>query len=608
MEELIGKIWHRLVMQHAVKSYDSAQVNLLDIKQQLTLFYRGLGGEAGKMIVPAQAREFNNKRKFIQRLAGTNYKHQVSWQNDETVNLPIEISYFPDPALNKALYFWLTALAAKLPYMKHWFLDNQQACVELLRERPGLKKIYQQLLRASIEHRMPLNELQGDERKREEAIRKALHHPGSVTQLPHAKSELHPICLWLYPPPLQMISVKPEDNTEETNNNTENKTVTVATRKQARRIDDSKETDGLLIFQAESLFSWAEQVDLDRSQEEDMDEDLESAVGDMDIVTLSRQRRAGSAKIKFDLDLPAPQNDDLVLGEGVRFPEWDYRSSRLVDDFCLVQAMLSDEAESIAIPEHLRLVANKLKKRFSVLQTQRNWQKNKSFGEEIDLDAWLRKITQPVKDINRQDYYQVRVTNQRDVACLLLADLSLSTDAILTETQSVIDVIKDTLVVFAEALDDAGDQFGIYGFSSVKNTQVRYHIIKNFNEPYSGLTRGRIMASKPGFYTRMGTAIRQSTEILKMQSSQQRLLMVVSDGKPNDIDQYEGRYGIEDTRRAVIEAKQQGLQPFCVTIDDNANDYLPYLFGDNGFIIVNDVSKLPQILPRLYLKLTTMHN
>jgi len=608
MEELIGKVWNRLVMGHAVESHESAQINLLDLKQQLMLFYRGLGGEGGKMIVPAQEREFNNKRRFIQRIAGTNQKHPVSWQDNETVNLPVNMSFFPEEELNKALYFWLTALATKLPCIEHWFLDNQQACVELLQERPGFKKIYQQLVAALIKRRIPLNDLHGDERNREEAIRKALLKPGSIHHLPNAKGELQPVCLWLYPPPLRMVSVKAEDDEEQESHSKSKKITTVETRKQACRIDDSKETDGLLIFQVESLFSWTEQVELDRCQEEDMDEDLESAVGDLDIVTLSHQRRTGSAKIKFDLDLPAPVNDDLPLGDGMHFPEWNYHTSKFIHDYCLVQAMLSDEAESIVLPEHLRAVANKLKKRFSILKTQRNWQKHQSFGDEIDLDAWLRKITQPVQDINRQDYYKVRVTNQRNVACLLLADLSLSTDAMLTETQSVIDIIKDTLLVFAEALDDAGDQFGIYGFSSVKNTHVRYHIIKNFNESYSGLTRGRIMASKPGFYTRMGTAIRQSTEILKIQSSQQRLLMMISDGKPNDVDQYEGRYGLEDTRRAVSEAKQCGLQPFCVTIDNNANEYLPYLFGNNGFIIVNDVSKLPQILPHLYLKLTTMYN
>lgn len=608
MEEFIGKVWHRLLTRRVADQYEFAQVNLEDLKQQLTLYYRGLGGDAGKMFVPSQARHFSSARRLIQRIAGTHDRHAVSWQDDEYISLPPTINFFPDSELNESLYFWLTAMAVKLPLIRHWFPDNQQACVDLLQERPGLKKIYQQLVQATLDSRIPLQELQGTEKLREEALREALLNPGSVVQLPLAKGDPQPVWLWLYAPPLRAVSVQADDETNDSARIETKNTQTSNTRKQARRIDDSKETDGLLLFQAESLMSWAEQVELDRCQEEDQDEELQTAAEDLDIVTLSRQRRTGSAKIKFDLDLPAAHNDDLPLGDGIRFPEWNYRKSMLVKDYCLLQPMLADQAEPACVPKHLTFIANRIKKQFSVLQTQRTLQKHQSFGEEIDLDTWLRTVTQPVQDINRQDYYQTRRISQRDVACLLLADLSLSTDAMITEEQSIIDIIKDTLLLFAEALDDAGDKFGIYGFSSVKNTHVRYHILKNFRETYGDTVRGRIMATIPGFYTRMGAAIRQSTEILKIQSAQQRLLMVISDGKPNDIDQYEGRYGIEDTRHAIIEARQQGLHPYCITIDNGANDYLPYLFGDKNFVIVDDVSKLPQILPRLYLKLTTKNS
>src|SRR5690606_36013039 len=111
----------------------------------------------------------------------------------------------------------------------------------------------------------------------------------------------------------------------------------------------------------------------------------------------------------------------------------------------------------------------------------------------------------------------------------------------LNSEQRVIDVIRDSMLLFAEALSGTGDPFAIYGFSSVKNKQVRYQLLKNFSEPYGDEARGRILAVKPGFYTRMGAAIRQSTEILKSQKAQQRLLLILSDGKPNDIDCYEGR-------------------------------------------------------------------
>lgn len=607
MEELIGKAWHRLVCQPSQHEHEDARIHLTDLNWPLTLFYRGLGGNPGKKIVPAYATRFRHKRRLIQRIAGTDQKHTVAWQDEEYINLPPSIACFTDATLNTSLYYWLIAMSAKLPSLHHWFEDNQRTCAELLQERPGLKKTYQKLVKACIDSRPPLSELQAEEYPREAAIQNALLNPTCINELPPCKGDPFPVWLWLYPSPLRPVSSKTDDQLESGSNKQKAQHDSSESRKQAQRIDDSKQTDGLIVFQAESLFSWSEQADLDRSQIDDMDDDLVTAAEDLDIITVSRQRRSGMAKLKFDLDLPAAENDDLPLGEGIRLPEWDYRKSKLVEDYCLLQPMLADTAEPCVLPEHLSDISRSLKKRFSILRTQRSWQRRQTFGDEIDLDAWLQNMTQPVRDINRQDYYQSQITNQRDIACLLLADLSMSTDAMISEEKNVIDIIRDTLLLFAEAMTDSGDQLGIYGFSSVKNTQVRYHILKNFKESYNDLIRGRIMATRPGFYTRMGAAIRQSTQILKTQAAKQRILIVISDGKPNDIDQYEGRYGIEDTRRAIIEAKQQGLQPFCITIDNRANDYLSYLFGDNGFSIVNDVSKLPLILPRQYLKLTTLN-
>ena len=102
----------------------------------------------------------------------------------------------------------------------------------------------------------------------------------------------------------------------------------------------------------------------------------------------------------------------------------------------------------------------------------------------------------------------------------------------------------------------------------------------------------------------MGAAVRQATKQLSKQQTTQKLLLLVTDGKPNDIDQYEGRYGIEDTRQALIEARKQGLQTFCITIDEDANQYLPYLFGQDNYILVKNAEDLPKKLLNLYMRLT----
>jgi len=190
------------------------------------------------------------------------------------------------------------------------------------------------------------------------------------------------------------------------------------------------------------------------------------------------------------------------------------------------------------------------------------------------------------------------------MACLLLADLSLSTDSWVNNHSRVIDVVRDSLLLFAEALSATGDQFAMYGFSSRYREHIRFHTLKTFNESHNNISRGRINAIKPGFYTRMGAAIRQASDILSKQPASQQLLLILTDGKPNDLDQYDGRYGIEDTRMALIEARRKGLQPFCVTIDEKGGDYLPYMFGVDNYVVIRKPSELPRELPLLYARLT----
>jgi len=168
----------------------------------------------------------------------------------------------------------------------------------------------------------------------------------------------------------------------------------------------------------------------------------------------------------------------------------------------------------------------------------------------------------------------------------------------------VIDVIRDSLMLFAEALAAIGDRFALYGFSSRRREHIRFSRIKDFREGHGPHVLGRIQALRPGFYTRMGAGIRQATSLLARQPANLRLLLILSDGKPNDLDHYEGRYGIEDTRMSLVEARQAGLKPFCVTIDREGAGYLPHLFGPDGFVVVRKPSELPLVLPRLYSRLT----
>ena len=608
MEEFIGEVWHKYISAKVATGFPEAALELTHYQSQLSTYFHCLGGDPGKVVEAAEARVLHNHRPLLQRIAGSHRRATLCWQDQRSLRLPPVIDYLPEKTLNETLYFWLAALAAKLPKMSHWFQDNQLATLAILKTHPGLKSGYEKLAKAVVAQRPLIEHLPQKLQSRELAIQQAILNPGSVKSLPLASGEPLFVPLWLYPAPLFDVTNSQAQDDEQASlskKETNEPSETLDTpRKTAQRFDDEKQTDGLLVFKLEALFSWAEQVDMDRSQQEDLDQDLQGAADDLDVITLSRKRKAGSAKVKFDMDLPAPFTDDLYLGPGIKLPEWNYKKRVMLKDFCFLQPMLNDEAAPKKLPNSLKKEANALKRQFNLLRPLSALQRRQPFGDEIDLDAWLDIKTQPNATLDGENLYLAKKQNERDMSTLVLADLSMSTDSGVTTQQRVVDVIRDSLLLFSEALSACDDPFALYGFSSIKNKQIRFQLLKNFSEIYSDATRGRILAIEPGFYTRMGAAIRQSVSVLKLQKSRQKLLLIISDGKPNDIDHYEGRYGIEDTRQAILEAKRQGIQPFCITIDSQANDYLPFLFGDQGFALVRDIQQLPKLLPKLYLNLT----
>ncbi len=240
------------------------------------------------------------------------------------------------------------------------------------------------------------------------------------------------------------------------------------------------------------------------------------------------------------------------------------------------------------------------------MRPQRQWFNKQTDGDEVDINSYISFTTDRLIGHSSTDprlYRQLR-NSYRDLSCLLLADLSLSTDAYASNDKKVIDIIRESLFLFAESLNALGDNFALSGFSTKRRSHIRYYPIKDFKEKYDDHVISLINAIKPGYFTRMGAAIRYASQELVKQKSEQKLLLILTDGKPNDLDKYESRYGVEDTKHAILEAKQLGLEPFCISIDQYASDYLPYIFGAQSFVHIKRAEELPRKLPLLYLKLT----
>ncbi len=610
MEEFIGKIWHRLITASAQQHYPQAAVALEDIRKTVGIFFRALGGEGGLRIERSTDAEVRARRTLLQRIAGAGKSTQYAWRDEETLRLPERIALFPERDLNHKLYLWLAALSVAPAEGKNWISRNQHRTRTTLSAWPGLEPIYRQLLAAHLPQRPRPENLPDDEARQERAIRAALNDPQAQIALEYARRPPRPVPLWLHPSPPQrqeaVNAASPDDDAESPEPNPSRSSRKQHKRKQAEYTDMPDGKDGLLSFRLESLWSWAEYIKVDRTTTEDDDDDAGKTAEDMDKITLARDNQTSTSRIRLDLDLPASQYDDIVLGEGIPVDEWDYRQQRLQKAHCRLQLMTARHADDTALPDHLRPQARRIHRHFEMLRPERHWLSRQTDGSEIDMENYVRFFTDRRlgRVGNDAPVYRSLRNQNRDLACLLLADLSLSTDAHVNNDARVIDVIRDALHLFSEALDATGDRFALHGFSSRNRNHVRFYNIKTFDDPHDNATRGRINAIKPGYYTRMGAAIRYASQLLEKAAASRKLLLILTDGKPNDLDKYEGRYGIEDTRHAIIEAERLGLRPFCVTIDERAADYLPYLFGQQSFVVIRNAQELPRKLPLLYLRLT----
>jgi nitric oxide reductase NorD protein len=609
MEEQVGALWHRLVTRLSDRRFPKAAVSLPEVSRTLSIYFRALGGDAGLEVTSAEEWLHGARRGWLQRLAGTQRRIALAWRDDRYLRLPGRIDWLPERDLNRDLYLWLAALAvADDGSGRDWFQHSQSLTAATLARFPGLMPRYRRLVVSHLDLRPAPERLPQEEARRERALRQALQRPGTVTDLPLAPVPPQPVPLWLHPAPPQLTvagSRTPEDNNNQRDGLA--REPEEPCRRRAERVRAPEEERGLVTIRMENILSWSEFVHVDRSCEDEDDPDrAEATARDLDRLSVARNQRAAAARLKFDLDLPAEAEDDLVLGEGMRLPEWDWKRQRLLPEHCRIQPMVAAEAGAVELPDHLKVTARRLRRQFQALVPARTWHRAQADGQELDLDAVLRfRADRAAGAAAGGDglYLQLR-PGARDLSCLLMADLSLSTDTWIDDYHRVIDVIRDSLFLFAESLAASGDRFAMYGFSSRRRDPVRVHTLKTFDRPYDARVRGHIAQIKPGYYTRMGAAIRYATRLLQGQSQGRRLLLLISDGKPNDLDQYEGRYGIEDTRQAVLQAKAAGLEPFCVTIDEKGNDYLPHLFGSNGYVVIRNPGQLPRRLPQLYLRLT----
>ena len=299
-----------------------------------------------------------------------------------------------------------------------------------------------------------------------------------------------------------------------------------------------------------------------------------------------------------------------ALAAGVfSYPEWDFRARGYRPAACRLREAPAPEGDAHWAPRvrsERAALLRALRRGFEALRPRRLRIARQLAGDDLDIASWVdewadrRAGLAPEGRIYAQDR-----PRRRDVAVALLVDASGSTDAWVSGGARVIDVAKQGALCFCEALAALGDRHAVYAFSGRGAADVRVQVAKRFAERVGPGVDARLGGLAPDASTRLGAALRHVTWRLAEEPARVRLLLLLSDGKPNDDDDYGGRYGVEDARQAVAEARASGVQVFCATIDRTGPAYLPQLFGPAGFTVLRDVNELPWRLPDLYRRLTS---
>ncbi len=285
------------------------------------------------------------------------------------------------------------------------------------------------------------------------------------------------------------------------------------------------------------------------------------------------------------------------------YREWDFRRRHYRKNWCVVRERqvtpVWDDFVSRSRAKHGYLL-KQLRRAFEAMAEEDRILRRQSHGDAVDFDAFVEAWVDGYRGLEMSNQVFTRLRRQdRRVAVILMVDISGSTKGWINEAE------RESLILLSTALEALGDSYAIYGFSGLTRKRCEIFRVKAFEDPADAGMFARIGGLRPQDYTRMGAAVRHLSDKLRRTEARTKLLMSLSDGKPEDYDGYYlGQYGIEDTRQALLEARQIGIHPFCITIDDQARDYLPHMYGPANYALVSDVSQLPRQVAEIYRKLT----
>lgn len=291
------------------------------------------------------------------------------------------------------------------------------------------------------------------------------------------------------------------------------------------------------------------------------------------------------------------------------YPEWDYLSQTFRPDWVSVYEALHPKGNASDIDRLLAkhaALAKRLKRMLDLLKPQEKVRiRYQEEGSELDLDIALRSLidfksgSSPDPRINMS-----HKTSGRDIAVMLLLDLSESlNEKVSGADQTILELSQEAVSLLAWAVEKLGDPFAIGGFHSNTRHDVRYMHIKGYSEHWDDEVKARLAAMDAAFSTRMGAAMRHAAHYLEAQKADKKLMLILTDGQPSDVDTKDERVLIEDARQAVKELDTKGIYAYCINLDPKADEYVSDIFGKQ-YTVVDNIQRLPERLPELFMALT----
>lgn len=625
-EESVGKLWHAFASRlDADPVHDGARVLLSQVGGRLAVLFRGLGGDHAVEIKPVAEETSHHRLSLLRRLGTWAETAPRASFDGASLRLPESLAAFPVPEANAALYLWLAVAAVALkdetPVDTTDPMQADLAAIytavrmskAALALAPGFSKLHADLCEATLFFRRT-TALPPAEAAIEARVRAALGEdialPPLPAKAPRGYRPFKPVALW---PDLRSLSRSETTAvearaTEGPPEESEEKTARKARR---RKADQADRNDSFILHKFEAILSMTEFLNLNRRVEDDDEDTAKKAADDQDEIGLAQVSKAPATRLKLHLDLAPEDVDREQISGTFTYPEWDVRTASYLPSHARVlhsRADTSEQTPTFRADPRAAARIRAVRRQFEALRPSLVSMPGFPDGDVLDTERAVRARVDFLSTGEGTDrvWRQTR-PERRDLAVSILLDVSRSTESAIPghghDGRSVIDIEREALAALSWGLDACGDSFAIHAFSSLKRDRVFVQEVKGFAEPMGEGVEGRIAALRPGHYTRLGAAIRHTSSLLTKEARKRRLLLVITDGKPNDLDHYEGRHGIEDSRMAVLEARRAGHAVFGITVDRDGKSWFPRLFGQGAFALIPNPEKLTQALPQIYRQL-----